>query len=531
MIELINEDYADFVNLSANLIGLDQSIAVIRSPLDDLRQELLQVKGGLSSNIDAIETFLSEKDELQRMQRNLKCLKRVDGSVKNLEHLLKSSTSSGYMERMTQEVVQLRNCLKYCEKHLSADKLKLVKSVDQEFMKRLKSFFLESIFESRKAEIETSLRIYSMLNEEVVANVVVRNELVKPQMSVVISEQSLQNSVQGLPGIYTRILELITSKMADLITISHKFGEKRFNFLINSFWTEIESRMEVNMTSIFAPGNPDFFYQKYVHTGEFLAKLESQLSSVQDFRQHKQYKSFQTRWNLPVYFQIRFQEIGGTVEGHFCRALTEKALVNHSSEVVLIPIKTAVENIKRCWSEGVYLEPLFSRFLKLTLQIYSRISIWSSELTKKANWKPNDWNRRRLDILMVLMFDLIKVKETIPITANTIASLMPKQGQEKSTLVDQCFEVAKSAVDQNLDAIETELYAELFQSSSSPIIQVTDIPRLYRKTNRDVPTKPCPYVEEVLLPAKKFYENYQQKIPEAKLKLLLLNLFSKLTNK
>ena len=33
MIELINEDYADFVNLSTNLVGLDQSISQLEAPL------------------------------------------------------------------------------------------------------------------------------------------------------------------------------------------------------------------------------------------------------------------------------------------------------------------------------------------------------------------------------------------------------------------------------------------------------------------------------------------------------------------
>ena len=33
MIELINDDYADFVNLSTNLVGLDKSIAQLEEPL------------------------------------------------------------------------------------------------------------------------------------------------------------------------------------------------------------------------------------------------------------------------------------------------------------------------------------------------------------------------------------------------------------------------------------------------------------------------------------------------------------------
>ena len=41
MIELINQDYADFVNLSSNLIALDKSISTIQEPLETLSSKIL----------------------------------------------------------------------------------------------------------------------------------------------------------------------------------------------------------------------------------------------------------------------------------------------------------------------------------------------------------------------------------------------------------------------------------------------------------------------------------------------------------
>lgn len=41
MIDLINKDYADFVNLSSNLIGLDKAINSIQIPLGQLKEEVL----------------------------------------------------------------------------------------------------------------------------------------------------------------------------------------------------------------------------------------------------------------------------------------------------------------------------------------------------------------------------------------------------------------------------------------------------------------------------------------------------------
>lgn len=41
MIDLINRDYADFVNLSTNLTGLDSLIQALTIPLGQLREEVL----------------------------------------------------------------------------------------------------------------------------------------------------------------------------------------------------------------------------------------------------------------------------------------------------------------------------------------------------------------------------------------------------------------------------------------------------------------------------------------------------------
>lgn len=35
---------------------------------------------------------------------------------------------------------------------------------------------------------------------------------------------------------------------------------KRFDFVVNSFWPEAEDRLELNLSSIYAPGNPDHFF-------------------------------------------------------------------------------------------------------------------------------------------------------------------------------------------------------------------------------------------------------------------------------
>lgn len=43
LLELINKDYADFVNLSSNLVGLDKVLNDLRKPLFSFKDEILVI--------------------------------------------------------------------------------------------------------------------------------------------------------------------------------------------------------------------------------------------------------------------------------------------------------------------------------------------------------------------------------------------------------------------------------------------------------------------------------------------------------
>ena len=55
MIELINKDYADFVNLSTNLVGMDKAITNLSVPLSQLKEEVLTVQTAMDGAIKAVE--------------------------------------------------------------------------------------------------------------------------------------------------------------------------------------------------------------------------------------------------------------------------------------------------------------------------------------------------------------------------------------------------------------------------------------------------------------------------------------------
>lgn len=511
MIELINEDYADFVNLSANLIGLDKSIDVIVTPLASLREDLTTIKSDLQLSMDEIEKSLQDKMQLRQLQRSLKSITSLNGTREHLLQLLgatdtTTTTTSDpiLVERIVGLLCHQNIYLEQCEKYLKPDQLHSVKTLSTQSMDLLKSFFLEAIRNANKKNLEVSLRLYSILNATATAEAIFRTDVLKPHLTKLISEQSLQNSPKGLTGIYDQIINYILTDMKDILLLSRQVDESNYDFLLHSFWPEVEHRLEVNMSSIFAPGNPNFFYQKYQATVEFLVKFESHVSQPEEFRRQKQYQSFLKRWNLPVYFQIRFQEIGGAVETELSKEVTTATIHTGGGDnaIRLIPISKALENVTRCWAEGVYLDPLLPRFLKLTLQIYGRVSGWLNVLIKDQKIA---LDMSRSELMMLVYGDLQKVKSSVPPLIVQVNGLLKCA---VNVSIDRCFSDAIDLMKANESLALAEVVRELFDRSQVGIRQVTDIPRLYRKTNREMPTKACAYVEEMAGPVSDFKRKY-----------------------
>lgn len=109
------------------------------------------------------------------------------------------------------------------------------------------------------------------------------------------------------------------------------------------------------------------------------------------------------RWNLPVYFQLRFQEIAGRLESTLLMNPLQNATLpsqQQGAEVVrsadagagtvdveadaayrLHATRNLVGCLQQCWSPRVHIGALSFRFWKLTLQVRCGPSIRPARLT------------------------------------------------------------------------------------------------------------------------------------------------------
>lgn len=86
------------------------------------------------------------------------------------------------------------------------------------------------------------------------------------------------------------------------------------------------------------------------------------IESVEAMRATPEYTSLERRWQLPVYFQLRWKEIVGTYEA----ALATSSPVDGWT---LGQSAAAWKALSTCWDQGVFIPELAPRFWRLSLQV------------------------------------------------------------------------------------------------------------------------------------------------------------------
>jgi hypothetical protein len=95
--------------------------------------------------------------------------------------------------------------------------------------------------------------------------------------------------------------------------------------------------------------------------------------------------------------------------------------------------------------------------------------------------------------------------------------------------IKKCFDAPKASLEECQRNIESQIVRKLMEMCLKSIRNVQDIPRLFRKTNRDVPSKHLPYVDQIVEPINDFTKKYSNNYQSEVVKKILQDLFSKIT--
>uniref|UniRef100_A0A672MUM9 Conserved oligomeric Golgi complex subunit 2 n=1 Tax=Sinocyclocheilus grahami TaxID=75366 RepID=A0A672MUM9_SINGR len=534
MVELINKDYADFVNLSTNLVGMDKALNQLSVPLGQLREEVLSLRSSVNEVIEAIDTQLSKQDDIQKKKLCVLRLIQVVRSVEKIEKILHQNTkdttsletsspllAGQILERIATEFNQLQFHAVQSKGMPLLDKVRpRIAGITAMLQQSLEGLLIQGLQTSNIDIVRHCLRTYATIDKTRDAEALVGQVLVKPYMDEVIVEQFVKSNPNGFKMMYAKLLEFVPHhcRLLREVTGGAISSDKAdivpgYDFLVNSVWPEIIRGVEERVPSLFNPGNPDAFYERYTVSMDFVRKFERQCgsqASVKRLRAHACYQSFQNKWNLPVYFQLRFKEIAGSLENAISDGL-EAAPAGSSYHLQVTEVLWSC--VCRCWADQVYLPPLAHRFWKLTLQLISRYTSFltevkhscsasstSSRTSQDADSETGSPNVLSTKKLVFIAADVDKLQGQIPDISEMINAKLESIGFKNFAIVSEALQDSSASLSSCIPTLNSRMTQHLTERSIRFLKNASEVPRLYRRTNKEVPTRASAYMENALQP-------------------------------
>uniref|UniRef100_A0A8C6GSA8 Conserved oligomeric Golgi complex subunit 2 n=1 Tax=Mus spicilegus TaxID=10103 RepID=A0A8C6GSA8_MUSSI len=559
MVELINKDYADFVNLSTNLVGMDRALNQLSVPLGQLREEVLSLRSSVSEGILAVDERMSKQEDIRKKKMSVLRLIQVIQSVEKIEKILNSQSSKDVssqeassplltgqvLERIATEFNQLQFHAVQSKGMPLLDKVRpRIAGITAMLQQSLEGLLLEGLQTSDVDIIRHCLRTYATIDKTRDAEALVGQVLVKPYVNEVIVEQFVESHPSGLQLMYNKLLEFVPHhcRLLREVTGGAVSSEKGtivpgYDFLVNSVWPEIVRGLEEKLPSLFNPGDPDAFHQKYTVSMDFVQRFERQCgsqASVKRLRAHPAYHSFSNKWNLPVYFQIRFREVAGSLEAALTDGLEDAPA---GSPYCLLASHRTWISLGKCWSDEMFLPLLAHRLWRLTLQILARFSVFVSELsvrpvsnesakeTKKPltgskdpsedqGSHPSEAGATSISStqLVYVVSDLGRLQEWLPDLLETVKQKLEMIGFKNFSSISAALEDSQSALSAHVPALSSRIVQDLSESCFSYLKSALEVPRLYRRTNKEVPSTASSYVDSALKPLYQLQSEHGDKV-------------------
>jgi hypothetical protein len=337
--------------------------------------------------------------------------------------------------------------------------------------------------------------------------------------------------------------------------------------------------------AIFSPGIASILQANYVALDSFLAELADRLlkepsetsesaadsteslyfrptTSIETIRRaqdriyaHAKTADFSKRWNLPIYYQLRFGECcnrlnkavdhtrqGGWITEVFTGQDGIAESLRNEVGFELSFFLELYDILLGLWRPDVILRPLTNRFLRGAVQLVGRSVAFiqdgmdgkikfglekeAESATQNGNSLPYPtrqtycWGDSAQDVaavaweLAILESSLAHDYMSTVCDALGTGDTTESERAELRSLVSEMLKEASSQIQPLVDRAWNEVIVKILTDKcSGPLAAVKGVAATYRMTNRPPPTQASPFVATVLRPLKEFCDEFSNRTP------------------
>lgn len=536
MVDLINEDYADFISLSTRLVGLDDRIEALKPPLNAFESRITRAEDDYRKRYQEIQNLLRKRSEARTEQSNSVTLETMKQSLERILSIqAQADISQKELERIATEFSHWNYWISEHSSwnYVQENKPQILRLEDQ--MLTTLQNILTGHFSDGLEDIDAyigCLKLYGTLGRFDLAENIFYDAVVKDELERVLNEYSEKRVNEGnISNLYQSITDLIDKKFISFARKTRIDGfETKFQFYVNSIAQKIFDKIMLKFPSIFSAANPQTFRSMFEKSLSFVQELENRCENVDEFRKMRACKAYQDfaihKWPLTVYYQIRFKDIASKMDSSL-----DSCLVNNDSENIQVPCFPAttglIKALEHTWSDSVYIDQLKARFWRLSLQIIHRYSSWvktsveeltsensnnmsSSESLNSAQVSSSRVNQVNPDLIALkILSDIEFARRHILdfFDSKVSQKLGPNSDQARLTLSSLFNELECAHKDELFDFFIENILAQCTDS----LKLLKNIPAQYRRTNRPAPTKASFFVPQILKPLQ-IFENETKRI-------------------
>ncbi|KAI6645770.1 Conserved oligomeric Golgi complex subunit 2-like [Oopsacas minuta] len=519
LIDMINTDYSEYIQVSQSMVGLDVHIIQTTGHIQQVQDKIIKIKYKVGIHLDEIHRKLLRHQELMEKRKNLQYLMQISELVKNFDFGQRfCGEQLPGLEKASIDISTLQHLLSRVHPSIAGVYEGRVTELRESLSSQLGSAFLGSIHNNEKESIRKCLKLYTSLGLQREAEDLFCKQIVHGFMSELITPDTLQEL--GLEQLYTSILEFIPSRCANVLRLTSekssgydptllKMGVgfdspfvHGYNFLARAVWPAITQEFIQNISDTFLVSDVHTFHNNYSLTLRFIEQFEilcETKHNVNELHDHESYVEFLEKWDLRVYYQLCFKEIAGLLEQTLDAPFTSPPPEENIFKLQIF--STLWTCLSNCWADNIFLLPLSHRFWKLTLQLLSRTASWSHTL--------NQITDLTVDTLTLLVHDFdIVVDEIASFCVTTIKPKLTILPQFTESILDDAITLSQREFSEAVTYPINAIVLQLAQHCIQPLEQAHSIPRLYRKTNKEQPSRSSSYVSISVQPLYTFYKSF-----------------------